>query len=224
MQTKLYDSIMFVPLRILFIEPTFTHLIYRLTTYCPLEGHIEIQVRPQRNFFAAVLCCAEDTSVLVHRLQAAMISWRRLSFQRTTHATWTWCLTAQYALPTFVTFSYFFRESWMTLSYFVQPRYHDAGYVALLRCPSSNADKVLIPDCLNFINGGKATLWKQMSYAAVWIAWVEGKFQWLWPEREMRCVTWDLHVECVRITGSDLAKDAWCKEEATRSRCNRLLT
>lgn len=110
MQTKLYDSIMFVPLRILFIEPTFTHLIYRLTTYCPLEGHIEIQVRPQRDF-AAVLCCAEDTSVLVHRLQAAMISWQRLSFQRTTHATWTWCLTAQYALPTFVTFSYFFRES-----------------------------------------------------------------------------------------------------------------
>ena len=142
-----------------------------------------------------------------------MISWRRLSFQRTTHATWTWCLTAQYPLPTFVTFSYFFHESWMTLSYFVQPRYHDAGYVALLRCSSSNVDKVLIPDCLNFINGGKATLWKQMSYAAVWIGWVEGKFQWLWPEREMRCVTWDQHVECVRITGSDLAKDAWCKEE-----------
>ena len=66
-----------------------------LTTYCPLEVHIEIQVRPQRDF-AAVLCCAEDTSVLVHRLQAAMISWRRLSFQRTTHATWTWCLTAQH--------------------------------------------------------------------------------------------------------------------------------
>lgn len=50
MQTKLYDSIMSLPLRILFIEPTFRHLIYRLTTYCPLEGHIEIQVRPREIF------------------------------------------------------------------------------------------------------------------------------------------------------------------------------
>ena len=33
----------------------------------------------------------------------------------------------------------------------MQSRYHVAGFVASLRCSSSNVDKVL-PDCLNFIN------------------------------------------------------------------------